>query len=214
MDSGIERLVVESAKQELRTLNDLEHDLTYEVEQAEQIIDRVRQRLQENLNTKLKLNGCLRAKSIDDYLKSMADKKAKMKQRIQMDRQYLQDKISGHERWSDRGIQQLKAQCLAIESSMSDIFNAPKAINLKNIELNDIPNLGSLQDKKDLNLRWPTQEEFQSMLLTQPLELKAVRTKGMRKGALFAIQLVFENGIESTWLDGGKKDDLDSSQTI
>ena len=60
MEAGVDQLVIESAKQELKALNDLEDELTYKVELAEKIIEEVRLRLQENLNTKQRLNGCLK----------------------------------------------------------------------------------------------------------------------------------------------------------
>ena len=53
-----------------------------------------------------------------------------------------------------------------------------------------------------MNFRWPTQDDLKKLNLAAPLKLKEVRTNGVNKNALTAIQLVFENNIESPLFDG------------
>ena len=94
METGVDDLVIESAKRELKTLNDLEDEVSYKVEIAEKIFEEVRLRLEENMNTKSRPNGCLRGEHIDEYIESMEAQRLKMKARFDLDRQYLQAKIN------------------------------------------------------------------------------------------------------------------------
>jgi len=68
MERGVDKLVIESAKQELKALDDLEAEVTYKVEHAANVIEEVRLRLKENTNTKKRPFGCLRGKHIDEYI--------------------------------------------------------------------------------------------------------------------------------------------------
>ena len=104
MDSGIVEVVKESARQELRALDDVEQDVMFKVEQAEQIIECVRRTIKENLNTAKKINGCLRGKDVDEYIKSLEEVKSELKARIDIDRQYLNAKIAGDERSANQSV--------------------------------------------------------------------------------------------------------------
>lgn len=71
----------------------------YEVEQALKIIEGVRSRLEKNLNSKTHVKGCLRGAHVDEYIRPLTDELKRMKARLQVDREYLQAKIDGEERW-------------------------------------------------------------------------------------------------------------------
>lgn len=64
------------------------------------------------------------------------------------------------------------------------------------------------------NHRWPTKEQLEELKLTKPLRLKAIRTKGKPGSCLTAIQLIFEDDIESPMFDTSPKDAGNEVSTI
>ena len=50
---------------------------------------------------------------------------------------------------------------------------------------------------EQINFRWPKLEDLEALKLAEPLKLVAIRAKGTMNDKMTAIQLVFENGIES-----------------
>ena len=53
---------------------------------------------------------------------------------------------------------------------------------------------------------WPSISELEELNLSEPLRLKEVRTKGVLNYELTAIQLVFNNGVETPWMDSKRAD--------
>ena len=89
---------------------------------------------------------------------------------------------------------------------MSAIFHhsaaQPSQKLLKIETLKDLNNFGNPLAAADINFRWPTKEDLTRLNINEPLILKEVRTKGVQGDDLTAIQLVFQNGIESPLFDG------------
>ena len=65
-------------------------------------------------------------------------------------------------------------------------------IVLKDLLVFKNPSIGE-QD----NFRWPNLDDLQALKLKEPLKLTAIRARGEPNSYMTAIQLVFQNGIES-----------------
>ena len=61
--------------------------------------------------------------------------------------------------------------------------------------------MGEQHKENQVNFRWPKLEDLQALNLTEPLVLAEIRVKGVVDYDLTAIQLVFQNGIESPLFD-------------
>ena len=61
---------------------------------------------------------------------------------------------------------------------------------------------------------WPSVSELEELNLSEPLRLKAVRTKGVLNHELTAIQLVFNNGVETEWMDSKRADAGEDYSTV
>ena len=64
-----------------------------------------------------------------------------------------------------------------------------------------MPNFGDPRPEHANNFLWPTPGDLEQLNLSKPLRLKAIKTKGVPNVYLTAIQLVFEDGIESPMFD-------------
>ena len=73
-----------------------------------------------------------------------------------------------------------------IQSGFQEIFCEP-AKKWKPKRLVDLKNFKNPLHENSNNFRWPTEEIIESLNLQEPLELKAVRTKGSGDSALTAI---------------------------
>ena len=51
------------------------------------------------------------------------------------------------------------------------------------------------------NFCWPTEADLKNLNLSEPLQLKEVRTDGVQNYFMTAIQFVFTNGVESPLID-------------
>jgi len=86
-------------------------------------------------------------------------------------------------------------------SSLADIVANVKPPKKSGFSLKDLSNFGNALTESANNFRWPTEDDLKQLNLLEPLKLKEVRTKGPQNGDLTAIQLVFQNGIESPLFD-------------
>ena len=92
-------------------------------------------------------------------------------------------------------------------SDFSEFFNPP-SYSLKTESLRDLHHFGKQaldSANAEVTFRWPTSEDLKQLELNEPLKLQAIRTKGALDNPLSAIQLVFQNGIESPIFDSQKK---------
>ena len=67
--------------------------------------------------------------------------------------------------------------------------------------LKHLPNFGSPRPEDPNNFLWPSPANLDELSLTRPLQLKAIKTMGVHGSGPSAIQLIYENGIESPMFD-------------
>ena len=63
------------------------------------------------------------------------------------------------------------------------------------IILKDLPVFKHKLAAAAINFRWPKLEDLEALQLKEPLKLTAIRAKGVERGVMTAIQLIFQNGI-------------------
>ena len=96
------------------------------------------------------------------------------------------------------------------------IFNASSYVYKYKMEsLKDLLYFGSLKfPAEKVTFRWPTVEYLKMLNFNEPLKLQAVRTKASQSNFLSAIQLVYQNGIESPLFDACRDPQAEEITTI
>ena len=82
-------IVVETAQEKLKDLNDLEPYAMNEVKQIVKMVKDLRVSLGDKLTSKQNLKGCLNGK-IDDYLMSYESQEQQIQDKFHEDREFLQ----------------------------------------------------------------------------------------------------------------------------
>ena len=75
-------------------------------------------------------------------------------------------------------ISEIQGNYAIIESGFQKIFSEPAQKKWNPKRLVDLKNFKDKLTESSYNFRWPTEDIIESLNLEEPLELKAVRTKG------------------------------------
>ena len=81
----------------------------------------------------------------------------------------------------------MQEHCRGIEASISKIFKKGPL----RFELKKLPNFGTALEDGGWNFEWPKAADLEKLGLEEPLQLKAIKTKGRDGWVALRIQFVF-----------------------
>ena len=189
-------------------------EILAECEIVREMVELIRVKLEENLNSRKNISGSLQG-CLDDYLESFELQIEKLKARF----------ASNHDFWLKQAaskdtdlINEIQAHFEGIECRIHSLFVARPTTPTPQLKLTpalvSLQNFGCQLEEDHRNFEWPTDIELQKLELTEPLRLMAVKTKGFPNGDMTAIQLIFEGGVTSPMFDSKARYRGDELSTV
>ena len=184
---------MDTFKKKLQIADEVKGIVLDKIDIIKDYIAEIKEELIANFSTD-EQDGCLDGE-IDDFIKeedfdalfdNLIDQLAK-------NDEDLQKKIDG----TDSSYKtQLIDQCDEIHGRLKSMFVKETLMELKHL-----PNFGSPLPDDPYNFLWPSPTDLDKLNLKDPLQLKAIRTLGVLGSGPSAIQLIFDNNIESPLID-------------
>ena len=176
-------IVVETAQEKLKDLNDLEPYAMNEVKQIVKMVKDLRVSLGDKLTSKQNLKGCLNGK-IDDYLMSYESQEQQIQDKFHEDREFLQRQVDGDDYAMNAEIDKFESFLDGMQGSIERIL---KSEPMKKLVVKRLPNFGQPIPDHTNNFEWPETKDIQQLRLKTNMRLKAIKTKGRPDSVLTAM---------------------------
>ena len=187
------------AARKLELSEELRQQLSAQAEQVTSMVNEMKDTVRANRNSEANIDGCLIGEE-SDYLDGFDAQVAKMNAQFDLTKEHWRRKIDSDDDCL-RQIEQIQANFAKQQLRISAFLSEPvRLVKIKSYNHLAIKTPYSAI-KNGQSFCWPTLEQLESLKLREPMQLKAVRTKGLKGSLLSGIQLLFNNGIESPFED-------------
>lgn len=149
--------------------------------------------------SKIKFDGSLRG-SVDEYLDNFEGQIEKVNKKLNHEKRYWANQARSINLLKAKQESQLKMLLMQHKKEIQSMLQveAPPTMHM---EVKQLPLIGKSIKQKQINFKWPSEKDLiEHDFETAPRLLK-VKSKGVERSELTGLQMIFEKGIESTFVD-------------